>query len=153
LLDAMLEQVRATRRTRRVRSAFAVAAGVVIAVGGGAAVGAALSSQAHAHHHVATRTIDVAGPVSVGTRTATVRYSTSRWGTGTTMSVKVSGFPQWTSCKFWVLTKDGRKQAAGGWTVGPAGDQFWYPAAVSTPKSAIAGFMITWGHQKLLIPA
>jgi len=153
VLDAMLVQVRARRRTRRVRSAFGIAAGVVIAVGGGAAVGAALSPQPAPRHHVAIRTTEIAGPVSVGGRTATVRYGTSQWGTGTTMSVKVTGFPQWTACKFWVLTENGHRQEAGSWTVGPAGDQLWYPAAVDTPKSDIADFMITWGHQRLLIPA
>jgi len=153
MLDAMLGQVRARRQRRRVRSAFSIAAGVLIAVGGGAAVGAALAPQATARHHVVAGAIEVAGPVSVGTRTATVRYGTSRWGTGTTMSVNVTGLPQWTRCKFWVLTKNGRDEKAGGWTVGPSGDQLWYPAAVGTPKSDIADFVIAWGHQRLLIPA
>jgi hypothetical protein len=153
ILDAMLARVRGRRQSRRVQSAFAIAAGVLIAAGAGAAVGTALSPQATAARHVAAQVAEIAGPVSVGTRSATVRYGTSPWGTGTTMSVQVTGFPQWTTCKFWVLTKNGREEKAGSWTVGPRGDQLWYPSAVGTPKSDIADFVITWGHQRLLIPA
>ena len=70
------------------------------------------------------------------------------------MSVRVTGFMPWTSCKFWVITKDGRRQLSGGWIVGPGADKLWYPIYSQVPESSVRGFEITWGSKGVLhIPA
>jgi len=146
MLDSLLARVGASRRTRRFRALFAAAAAVVIAVGGGVAVSEATAQRPH-HENVEVATA-TKGPLEV-----TVRYSTSNWG-GTHMSVKASGFRQWTSCKFWVLTKGGQRVLAGGWIVGPYGDQLWYPVQSNVPESSVTGFQITTASgAQLDIPA
>jgi len=146
MLDSLLARVGAARRTRRVRALFAVAAAVLIAVGGGVAV-----SEATAPHPRHT-TFDVA-TASKGPLVVTVRYSKSTWG-GTHMSVRASGFRQWTSCKFWVLTKSGQKVLGGGWMVGPGGDRLWYPVESDVSESSVRGFQITTARGvQLNIPA
>jgi hypothetical protein len=145
MLDSLLARLQAKRRTRRVRALFAAAAAVLIAAGGGVAVSEATAQ--HPQH----RTIEVA-KASKGPFTATVRYSRSSWG-GTHMSVQASGFPQWTSCKFWVLSKGGQRVLAGGWIVGPYGDRLWYPVQSYVPESSVTGFQITTaGGARLDIP-
>ena len=146
MLDALLKQVGARRRTRRFRTMFTAAAAVLIGVGGAAAVSQSLTPHpSHARVDVAT--------ASMGRLGATVHYGQSKWNT-TTMSVQVSGFRQWTSCKFWVITKDGRRKLAGGWIVGPGADKLWYPIYTEVPESSVRGFEITWGNNGVLqIPA
>lgn len=145
MLDSMLGRVRARRRTKRVRAMFTAAAAILITVGGAAAVTQSLQPHPqHARFDTATASRGVLG--------ATVRYGKMNWGTS--MSVQVTGFRQWTNCKFWVLTADGRRQLAGGWTVGPGADRLWYPVEAGVPESTVTGFVITWGHGKQLqIPA
>ena len=123
---------------------FTTAAAIALTVGGAAAVSEALAP--HPPHHFDTAT------ASVGPHSATVRYGTTTWG-GTTMTVKVTGFVEWTNCKFWVITKDGRRDLAGGWLVGPGGKRLWYPVEVDVPKSSVARFVISWGSHSLQIPA
>jgi len=135
MLDSLLARLQVKRRKRRVRAMFAVAAAVVIAVGGGVAVSEATAQ------HAAHPKIEVA-TASKGPLLVTVRYGSSSWG-GTHMSVKASGFRQWTSCKFWVLTKGGQRVLAGGWIVGPYGDRLWYPVQSYVPESSVTGFQIT----------
>jgi len=144
MLDSLLERVGARRRTKRFRSLFTAAAAIVIAVGG--AVGISEAIAPHAPHTI----VDVA-TATRGTLVATVRYSQNSSG-GTHMAVQVSGFKPWTSCKFWVLTKDGSRYLAGGWIVGPGGDTLWYPAQVHVPETKLAGFEITWQGFRLDIP-
>lgn len=144
MLGSLLEQVGARRRARRVRALFATAAAVLVAVGGTAAV-----AEAIAPHHQ-TRHVDVVR-VSKGSLGATVRYGESRWGTH--MSVQVSGFRKWTPCEFYVLTKDGRKILAGGWLVGPASKETWYPVNSRVQEPNVTGFEITTASgKKLQIP-
>jgi len=146
MLESLLARVEARRRTRRFRALFAAAAAILIAVGGGVAVSEATAQ--HPHHQIAEVASATKGPLEV-----TVRYSKSSWG-GTHMSVRASGFRQWTSCKFWVLTKGGQRVLAGGWIVGPYGDRLWYPVQSSVPKSSLAGFQITTASgTRLDIPA
>jgi hypothetical protein len=146
MLESLLARVQASRRTRRFRALFAAAAAILIAVGGGVAVSEATAQRPHHEtFEVATAT---KGPLEV-----TVRYSKSNWG-GTHMSVRASGFGQWTSCKFWVLTKGGQRVLAGGWIVGPYGDRLWYPVQSYVPASSLAGFQITTASgARLDIPA
>ena len=145
MLDSLLRQVGAKRRTRRVRGLFIAAAAILVAVGGAAAVAEAIAPDHHA------KTIEVATatwpPLS-----ATVRYGESSWGTR--MSVQVSGFKKWTACEFYVLTKDGRKVLAGGWLVGPDSREIWYPVHSSVQEPNVTGFEITTASGKTLqIPA
>ncbi len=145
MLDSLLERAGTKRRTRRVRATFTVAAAVLVAVGGAAAVSEAIAP----HHHA--RILDVA-TASQGSLGATVRYGQSSWGTR--MSVQVSGFKKWTSCEFYVLTKDGRKVLAGGWLVGPDAPEIWYPVHSRVQEPNVTGFEITSGRKVLLqIPA
>ena len=143
VLSSLLKQVGARRRTRRLRAMFATAAAIVLTVGGAVAATESLNSH--------QQSFEVA-KATIGAHSATVRYGGTAWGT-TTMSVRVTGFREWTECKFWVITKDGRRDLAGGWTVGPGAKRFWYPVAVEVPKSNVASFVVTWGNRSLRIPA
>jgi predicted anti-sigma-YlaC factor YlaD len=145
MLDSLLRQVGSRRRARRFRAMFTAAAAILIAFGGAAVVSQSLApDQQHAKVDVAT--------ASRGLVAATVRYGKSNWGT--TMTVQVTGFSEWTTCKFWVLTKSGQMKLAGGWLVGPGADRLWYPVQVGVPETSVAGFVITSGHKTLLqIPA
>ncbi len=145
MLDSLLGQVGAKRRTRRVRGIFTVAAAVLVAVGGAAAVAEAIAP----HHHAGVVDIATASRGSLG---ATVRYGKSSWGTH--MSVQVSGFKKWTACEFYVLTKDGRRVLAGGWLVGPDSKEIWYPVQSRVHEPNVTGFEITTASGKTLqIPA
>jgi len=151
LLPSLLTAVRAKRRARRLRAALALAAAVLIAVGGGVAVSRALapgtsgpSTPAPAHH------FDVA-TASSGRVAVTVHYGQSHWGTA--MWVRVTGLPQWTACKFYVVTKTGTRELSGGWIVGTGGDGLWYPLQTSIPQASVAGFVLTSGHRTVQIPA
>ena len=141
VLSSLLKQVGARRRTRRLRAMFATAAAIVLTVGGAVAATEALNSHPH-HFEVVSGTR--------GSHGATIRYGGTTWGT--TMSVKVTGFREWTECRFWVITKDGRRDLVGGWTVGPGAYRLWYPVEADVPKSSVASFVITWGNHSLRIP-
>lgn len=144
LLDSLLVRTAARRRSRRVRAMFTAAAAVLIAAGGAAAVGESL-----AQNHPVAREISSA---SAGGVTATVRYGQNAWGTA--MSVRVTGFPQGTNCRFYVLTKDGGRTLAGAWMVGPDGGSLWYPVAARVSESRLSGFLlVTAHHRPLRIPA
>jgi len=145
MLDSLLQQVGAKRRTRRVRGLFAAAAAVLVAAGGAAAVAEAIAP----HHHA--RVLDVAS-ASKGALGATVRYTQSSWGTQ--MSVRVTGFKKWTNCQIYVLTKDGRRVLAGGWLVGIGSSEIWYPVYTGVEEPNVTGFEITTASgTELQIPA
>lgn len=145
LLDSLLARTAARRRARRVRAIFATAAAVLIAAGGAAAVTESLASHQHA------RSVEVS-TASTGGVSATVRYGKSDWGTAA--SVRVTGIPEWTNCRFYVLTKGGQRVLAGAWKVGPGGGSLWYPVAVSVPESRLSGFLLVTAHRRPLhIPA
>lgn len=149
LLDSLLAKTAARRRAKRIRAMFTAAAAVLIAVGGAAAATEALapsSSTAHGQQHAEIST------ASLGRVTATVRYGKRTWGTS--MSVRVTGLPKWTNCKFYVVTKDGRRALASAWTVGQTGGQVWYPIAVGVSVSHLSGFVLVAAHHHpLQIPA
>jgi hypothetical protein len=133
MLDSLLRRVGASKRTKRARAMFTAAAAILVAIGGTIAVTeATVPSQRDKVIEVAT--------ASKGRLAATVRYGRSDWGTQ--MSVRVSGLQRWTPCKFWVLTNNGRK-LAGGWIVGPGGDQLWYPVRSGVREGRVTGFEIT----------
>jgi hypothetical protein len=148
MLDSLLKQVGARRRTRRFRGLFTAAAAVLIAVGGAAAVAEAIAPN---HHEAPSHRIETASATK-GLLGATVHYGETAWGMN--MSVRVTGFKKWTACEFYVLTKDGRKLLAGGWLVGPDNKEIWYPAHSRVRESNVNGFEITTTSGKTLqIPA
>ena len=146
LLDALLKRTVAKRRSGRVRAMFATAAAILIAVGGAAAVGESIAS------HPTTSTSHEVATASSGSVTATVKYGKSAWGMA--MTVRVSGVPRWTNCKFYVLTKDGRRDLVAAWKVGEDGETLWYPVAAHVSDSRLSGFILIAGnHRPLRIPA
>jgi anti-sigma factor RsiW len=146
MLDSLLKRVGARRRTKRVRAAFTTAAAILIAVGGAAAVTESVAQQPTASH-----AFDAASASAHGV-TVTVHYTKTNWGTG--MSVRASGLPMWTHCKFWVVTKSGQRVLAGGWLINYAGSQTWYPAQSRVPEGSVTGFVLTAGKNlQIRIPA
>jgi hypothetical protein len=147
LLDALLRKVTLTRRARTGRSVAAVAAAAVIAAGSAtAAWQLAAPAAAPAASEVASATSSQTGVAAV------VDYSATPWHS-TTMRVRVSGISPGTTCKFWVVGRDGRAYV-GSWTVGNSYNQTWYPVSSSVPASAMHSFQITAGGKLLVsVPA
>jgi len=148
LLDSLLRRVSLKRRSRMWRGAVTVAAAAFIAAGGAVAVTQLIGP--------ATPPViqqDVASGVNTTTHVAAVvDYSPTPWGS-TAMRVQVNGISPGTTCKFWVLGKNGRSYA-GSWTVGVNYWQAWYPASSPVAASSVHSFQITAGGQVLLtIPA
>jgi hypothetical protein len=138
VLSGLLGDVRAQRRSMRLRGVLAAAAAVVIAAGGSVAISGALGQ---ASRTVASakleQTVGRAGPV-VGT----VRYGPSHWG-GTEIWTRVSGLPEWTRCKFWVNMRGGGSVLVAGWLTGPGADTLWYPSQTDIPATSIRSFTLT----------
>lgn len=147
LLPSLLRRVASRRRSRRLRAALTAAAVTLALVGGTAAVSSVLgSSQSH-------RVVQDEAGIKTRRVDAMVRYGKPQWGPGTVMFVRVIGLPTWSKCKFWVVTKSGRRDLAGGWTVGPRGSRLWYPASIDVPKSTIIEFVLTTASgQMVTIP-
>lgn len=152
LLASLLRRVAARRRSTRLRAVFAAAAALVVAVSGGAAVSFSLAqSQSQVADQGPAGAKDVVH-ASSGSYSATVRYGAASWGT--TMWVQVAGIEPGTICQFWVVTKNGARSMAGGWTVETGSDKHWY--VVDSPVSAesVTRFVISSGTKVLLrIPA
>jgi hypothetical protein len=142
VLSRMLSDVRARRRSKRLRVVLAAAAAVIVAASGGVAVSGAL------HQHPRVVSIDQSsgrqGPVF-----ATVKYSGSPWGTR--IWARVTGVPEWTRCKFWVKTVSGHSMLVGGWLIAPGGGTLWYPSRAHVPASQIRSFTITSAAGKVLV--
>ncbi|MGO8962044.1 MAG: anti-sigma factor family protein [Streptosporangiaceae bacterium] len=145
LLNSLLRRVSATRRTRMWRGALAVAAAVVIAAGG-AAVATELARPAAAHPAAGW---EVARGASASTHVAAVvDYMPTAFGTA--MRVQVSGIKPGTTCRFWVIGKNGKTEA-GSWTVQPGyGSDPWYPAASLVPPHSVGSFQISAGSKVLV---
>lgn len=137
VLSSLLKRAAAARRTSRFRAMFATAAAILIAAGGAVAVGESLGTSPS--HEVAV--------ASAGRVTATVKYGDRA------MSVRVTGVPRRTNCKFYVVTKDGRRVLARSWTIGQYGSSLWYPVSFHVPDSNLGGFVLIAGHRHLSIPA
>jgi anti-sigma-K factor RskA len=147
LLDSLLRKVAGRRRTRLWRGSAAVAAAAAIAAGGTAAAISLTASSAPAWS--AASALNPANNVS-----AVVDFTTG--SAGTDMRVRVSGIQPGTMCKFWILTKNGTRAAAGSWTVEPASYQTspWYNSSASVSPSSVRGFQITSAGKVLVtIPA
>ncbi len=142
VLAGMLGEVRARRRTKRLRVVLAAAAAIVVAASGSVAVSSVLqqnSPQAVKFERAFSRNGAVSG---------TVKYGKSPWGTE--ILTRVSGVREWTQCKFWVNTNDGRSVLVGGWLIGPGGDGLWYPSRTDVPASSIRSFTLTAAGKVLL---
>jgi hypothetical protein len=148
LLNSLLRQVTAVRRTRRLRGVFALAAALAVAVGGGAVVSRTLAPQS-SQGPIAEMDSAHASKNGLG---ATVWYGRNNWGT--TMSVQVTGVRPGTECQFWVLTRTGKLALIGSWAARPWGDRQPYLIDAPLPTANVAGFVIKSGHTVLLrIPA
>jgi Predicted transmembrane transcriptional regulator (anti-sigma factor) len=121
LLARTLRQVRSEVARRRRRRILAVAASAVIgiaaAVGGGILIGRTLGPPAVESSQAAgTRVFDgTSGNVRM---TAKVSPAAD-W---IRLAVTVSGVPRGEHCKLVVVRKDGSREIAGSWTVGPRGE-------------------------------
>lgn len=146
LLNSLLRKVAGRRRTRLWRGSAAVAAAAGIAAGatvvflnltaGPAATWSAASAMNPSNHVSAV--VDFTGKAA-----------------GTEMKVRVSGIQPGTSCRFWVLTRNGA-EAAGSWTVVPASymPSPWYHSNASVSPSSVRAFQITSAGKVLVtIPA
>jgi anti-sigma factor RsiW len=141
LLNSLLKKVAAKRRSRMWRGAAAAAAAVLVAAGGAAAGGQLVGThQGKVPSEVAT------GSNARSNVAAEVDYSATDWGTA--MRVQVSGINPGTTCKFWVVQKDGKESLAGSWTVsaGYYQHQSWYQVASQVKPASVRSFQITTGN-------
>lgn len=147
VLAGLLEEVGARRRTRRLRGVLAVAAALILAVGGGVWVSTVTGGQPQP----AGAALEVVS-AHRGDLSMTVKYGESSWGTQ--LSVKVGGVRQGTWCRFWVVTANGRSLLAGGWLIAPNGDGKWYPAEADIQEYKVTGFILTTDGKVLMrVPA
>ena len=153
LLARLLKEVAARRATGRWRGILAAAAAVVFAIASGVAGAHFLIPGGQSQPPAAAMPDTVSAHNPVTGVTATVSYRAATWGTA--IDVKVTGVPAGISCTMWALNKDGKKFAAGSWSVpyGAAGVAS-YPAAASLPEKDVVAFQI-WsnGEDLLNIPA
>jgi Putative zinc-finger len=151
LLDALLKKVAGRRRTRMWRGIAAVAAAAVIAAGGTAvALEAAGSSAGHG------KVWNSASGMNSATHVTAVVDYTRTAGDGTDMRVRASGIRPGTTCRFWVISRNGRVYA-GTWTVPTAvygqGNP-WYSEQVKVAPESVSAFQITAAGKPLVtIPA
>lgn len=146
-LTDLLTDIKTRRRTRRLRTVLAAAAALLVAVGGSVATSTVLEAGSHA----AATDLDVVHARN-GAISGMVKYGDSRWGSE--IWTRVTGVAEWTQCKLWITTSDGRTQLVGGWLVGPRGGTLWYPSSANVPAPSIVAFTLTSGGKVLLnLPA
>jgi predicted anti-sigma-YlaC factor YlaD len=150
LLDSLLAQVSARRRARRWRTVAATAAAAVIAIGGGIAVGDAVTSNSGTSPQVTAPSAELATGSNAATGVdAAVYYTTS--ASGMTMKVQATGIAPGTHCIFWVNTKAGQNVSAGTWIVGAPST--WYRASSKYTAAQAKSFDISVGnHRVVTIP-
>jgi hypothetical protein len=168
LLGSLLRRVAARRRARRWRTITVAAAAAVIAVATGVAGGAAIShalrsGPAAAPQAAAPSAVRPSGPSSPRYETgrstnpqthvtAVVAYYPAPWGTS--VRVWVSGIRPGTTCEFWVVSTQGHRSVAGGWTVQRGQQDLWYTVSSSVKGGKIRGFQVTAaGHVLVTVPA
>lgn len=141
VLSRLLVEVRGRQRSRRFRTVLAAAAAVIIAVSGSVAVSTLVN---HSGSNISLDRVFVQkGAVSGEVKYGAVDSRTVIW-------VHVHGIPEWTYCKFYVQTKDGRTQLVGGWLVGQDGAGLWYPSKANVPETSLTGFVVKAGGKVLL---
>jgi anti-sigma factor RsiW len=152
LLDALLAQVSARRRTRRWRGIAAAAAAAVVAVGGGGLAGAIVMS----HHHPSPGYVQpqdesylVRGSNPATHVSAAVYYSGT--ASGTRMQVQVTGIPDGTHCQFWVTTASGQHLLVSGWTVNGHEAGNWYNVSTRATVAQLRGFDVSKAGGKILV--
>jgi hypothetical protein len=139
LLNSLLRRVAGTRRTRRWRSALALAAAVAIAAGGTTAiVNAVRPAPFHDTDQAAS-----------GQLAAVVDYSSTPWGMA--MNVGVKGVPANSVCTL-LADQSGHWVVVGRWrSRGPEYMRHWYPLqAPGVPAQDVRGFKITSQGKTLL---
>lgn len=151
LLNSLLRKVAGRRRTRMWRGVAAVAAAAVIAAGG-TAVALEVTGSAAGHGRVWS---SASGTNAADHVSAVVDYIRTAGG-GTDMRVEASGIPAGTSCRFWVISRNGRTYA-GAWTVTAttySQGSPWYSEQVKVAPESVRAFEITAAGKPLVtIPA
>lgn len=139
---ALLTEVRARRRARRLRTVLSAAAAVVIAAGGSVAVTNALNPS-----HPPAAALETVSAYHAGL-SGWVKYgkSTQR---ATEMWTRVLGLPKSTQCQFWITT-NGHTEQVDFWTVGAGGSDSWHLSTADVPSSSISSFTLTSGGKVLL---
>jgi len=151
LLESLLTKVAGRRRTRMWHGVAAVAAAAVIAAGG-TAVALEMTGSAPGHGRVWN---SASGTNATDHVSAVVDY-TRAGGGGTDMRVQANGIRPGTSCRFWVISRNGRVYA-GTWTVAASGYNLgntWYSEQVKIAPESVLAFQITAAGKPLVtIPA
>lgn len=143
VLTPLLAKVAHRRRVSRWRSLVSVAAVAVIAAG--AAIGAIRlanppAASSSALHWESTQSASALTHMDV-------RYA--GFPGGVRLEVKVTGIPAGTTCKFWVIGKDGQRWPAGSWTVTDEWKPSSYPSVSAAPLHDVSSFQITSGGRTL----
>lgn len=161
LLSDLLARLAARRRARRLRSALALAAVAVVAAGGAAMTARLFAVPARPGPSSTASSgprlpgtqagLDVAQATS-GPYHAFVQYRDGSWNSA--IWVRLTGARPGTACRFWLLTSDGGRLDAGGWTVWPGTGQLWYQARSPASAGRVTAFLITAGGKTLIqVPA
>jgi hypothetical protein len=79
---------------------------------------------------------------------ASVAYRSMGWGTQ--LAVEVTGIPIGTSCKLWVIGRDGSRTLAGGWVTDDREGTVWYPGSAGVADGGVRGFQVTVGSAQTL---
>jgi hypothetical protein len=120
LLARTVRQVRGEVTQRRRRRVLAVVAasviGIAAAIGGGVLIGQSSRPAVESIQAAGTRVLD--GTSGAVRMQATVSPAAD-W---VRLAVTVSGVPRGEHCKLVVVRKDGTREIAGSWTVGPRGE-------------------------------
>ncbi|HET9080490.1 MAG TPA: zf-HC2 domain-containing protein [Trebonia sp.] len=152
LLATVLDLTAARRRRRRWRDAgLAVAAAAIVAAGvlGGLRLGSSPAQQPTAGQAQNLYVGPQNGPTKTVTgqsagMTATVGYTSMRWGTQ--LDAKVKGIPVGTNCQLWVIDTSGHRALAGNWVTDNLEGTVWYPGSTALPSEDIAAFQVTVGQ-------
>lgn len=147
MLDSLLSKASVRRRARR-RHLFSTAAvAAVIALGGGIAIGGAVTGPHGQPAAVTAPATELARGHNPATGAGAAVYYTSS-ASGTKMQVQVTGVPRGAKCDFWVITAAGKHIEAGRWKAGP--DSMWYSASSTYPSSQLRGFDLSVGKSVLV---
>ena len=148
VLTPLLAKVAHRRRVSRWRSLVSVAAVAVIAAG--AAIGAVRLANPPTASSSALHWENVQGANALAH--VDVRYA--GFPGGVRLDVKVTGIPVGTTCKFWVIGKDGQRWPAGSWTVADEWKAGSYPTVSAAPFNEVSSFQLTSGGKTLAqVPA
>jgi predicted anti-sigma-YlaC factor YlaD len=138
ILKSLVAHTANVRRIHRWRNLAVAAAVVVLALGGGVAVGHALQSSPPSSSAAATKDWKTVTTTDAAGTALTVKYRQVQWGT--TMLVHVAGLQPGSVCQFMVTDSTGQALPAGGWVVKSWKGSAWFPATTWFNDSQLRGF-------------